>query len=67
MVRIENEHEIDQFFDYIPAKNSVLNIDLDFFSDDLARIPEAKKLAVISYFFPLVKHVTIATSPFFIE
>jgi len=44
IIRIENEFQMDAYMDYIPPKNTILNIDLDIFSNELDHIPDAKKL-----------------------
>jgi hypothetical protein len=67
MIRIENEYQIDEYMDYIPSKNSILNLDLDIFAPELDHIPSEKKIKVIKNLLKRVKYVTIATSPFFIE
>jgi UPF0489 domain len=67
MIRIENEYQIDQYMDYIPSENSVLNLDLDIFAPELDHIPDAKKIAIIKKLMKQVQYVTIATSPYFIE
>ena len=67
MIRIENEYQIDEYIDYIPSENSVLNLDLDIFAPELDHIPEEKKIQVIKNLLKRVKYITIATSPYFIE
>lgn len=67
IIRIENEFQIDENLDYIPEKNSVLNLDLDIFSPDLAHIPREKFFKIIIHLITKVKFVTIATSPYFID
>lgn len=67
MIRIENEYQIDEYMDYIPSMNSVLNLDLDIFAPELDHISEDKKISVIKKLMKQVKYVTIATSPYFIE
>lgn len=67
IIRIENEFQIDKNLDYIPEKNSVLNLDLDIFSPDLAHIPREKIFKIIIHLITKVKFVTIATSPYFID
>ena len=67
MIRIENEYQIDQYMDYSPSENSVLNLDLDIFAPELDHIPEEKKIQIIKNLLGKVKYVTIATSPYFIE
>ncbi len=67
MIRIENEYQIDEYMDYIPSENSVLNLDLDIFAPELDHIPEEKKIQVIKNLLKRVKYITIATSPYFIE
>jgi hypothetical protein len=53
--------------DYIPSKNSILNLDLDIFAPELNHIPEDKKIKIIKNLLKQVKYITIATSPYFIE
>ncbi|MBB1553883.1 UPF0489 family protein [Candidatus Gracilibacteria bacterium] len=67
MIRIENEFQLDENLNYTPSKNSVLNLDLDFFSPDLDHINENKKIACVKNLLKKVKYVTICTSPYFIE
>ena len=49
------------------SKNSILNLDLDFFSEDLDDIDFELKKEVILHFALQVSCITIASSPFFIE
>ena len=67
MIRIENEFELDTYMKYTPAKNSVLNLDLDFFAPEMDFISEKKKIQLIQNLLPKVKCITIATSPYFID
>lgn len=67
MIRIENESEMDSYMNYIPPKNTILNLDLDIFAPELDFIPEEKKLKIIRNLLREVDYVTIATSPFFIN
>ena len=67
MIRIENEYQIDEYTDYIPSENSILNLDLDIFAPELDHIRDEKKIAIIQRLMKQVKYVTIATSPYFIE
>ncbi len=67
MIRIENEHEIDAYMDYIPPGNTILNLDLDIFAPELDYIDEEKKMKVIRNLLKKCHFVTIATSPFFID
>ena len=67
MIRIENEYELDTYMNYTPAKNSVLNLDLDFFAPEMDFMSEKKKIQVIQNLLPKVKCITIATSPYFID
>jgi hypothetical protein len=67
MIRIENEFELDTHLHYTPHKNSVLNLDLDFFSPEMDFINENKKISFIRNLIPQVRYITIATSPFFIN
>lgn len=67
MIRIENAWEVEKYIDYTPSANSVLNIDLDFFSPEMDFIDHEMKLRCIRNLLPQVKCVTIATSPFFID
>lgn len=67
MIRIENEYQIDRFIDYIPHKNSILNLDLDIFAPELDHIEKEKKIRLIQNLLKKVQYVTIATSPFFID
>ncbi len=67
MIRIENEHEIDAYIDYIPPRNALLNLDLDIFAPELDYIDEEKKMKLIKNLLKRCRFVTIATSPFFID
>ncbi len=67
MIRIENEYQIDENLDYTPSENSVLNLDLDIFSPDLAHIPKEKTIRLVKNLLKKVKYVTICTSPYFID
>lgn len=67
MIRIENEFQIDENMDFIPSENSVLNLDLDIFSPEMAHIPPLKTINLIKNLLKRVKYVTICTSPYFIE
>ncbi len=67
MIRIENEFELDEYMTYIPQKNSVLNLDMDFFAPEMNFIDENKKIECIRNLIPQVSYITIATSPFFID
>ncbi len=67
MIRIENEFQIDEYMNYMPPQNSVLNLDLDIFAHELDHIPETKKIQLIKNLLKKVKYTTIATSPYFIE
>ncbi len=67
MIRIENEHELSQCMDYRVPKNSILNLDLDFFAPEMDFIEEWKKLQCIRNILPHVRLITIATSPYFID
>lgn len=75
VIFVLSETEIDEF-DFgrleamasgAPARNLILDIDLDFFAPELDYIGNEKKLALIKRLLPLAKVVTFATSPFFIE
>ncbi len=67
MIRIENEYQIDAYMDYVPRKNTVLNIDLDIFAPELDHIDEWKKVKLIQNLLKKCTFVTIATSPYFID
>jgi len=67
IIRIENEFQMDAYMNYTPPENSVLNLDLDIFSDELEHIPEEKKMKCIKNLLKHVTFVTIATSPYFID
>jgi UPF0489 domain len=67
MIRIENEYQIDEYMDYTPSVNSILNLDLDIFAPELDHIGDEKKIAITKNLMKQVKYVTIATSPYFIE
>ena len=67
VIRIENDHELDAYMDYTPSANSILNLDLDFFSPEMSFIDEEKKIRCIRNLLAKVQCVTIATSPYFID
>lgn len=67
MIRIENEAEIEEYMDYSPSRNTVLNLDLDIFAPELDFIREEKKIQLIRNLLQKVDYVTIATSPYFID
>ena len=67
MIRIENEFQIDEYMNYTPPKNTILNIDIDIFAPELDHIPDEKKIQIIKNLLKRVKYVTIATSPYFID
>ncbi|MDD2694265.1 MAG: UPF0489 family protein [Candidatus Gracilibacteria bacterium] len=67
MIRIENETEIEEYMDYSPSGNTVLNLDLDIFAPELDFIREEKKMQLIRNLLQKVDCVTIATSPYFID
>lgn len=43
-IRIENEYQVDEYMNYKPSPNSILNIDLDFFSPEMNFIQYEKKM-----------------------
>lgn len=67
IVRIENEYQVDQYTEYVPPQNSILNIDLDFFAPEMAFIEYEKKMRIIKNIIPHVRCITFATSPYFID
>ena len=67
ITRIENEYQLDEYMGYSPSENSILNLDLDFFSPEMDFISEKKKLRLIRNLLRKVKCITIATSPYFID
>ena len=67
VIRIENDYELDAYMDYTPSRNSILNLDLDFFSPEMSFIDEEKKIRCIRNLLAKVQCVTIATSPYFID
>lgn len=66
MIRIENEYQIDENQGKQFWKNIILNIDLDFFSEELSHIDRRKKITFIQSLLPQADYITIATSPYFI-
>ena len=52
---------------FVPKKNKILNIDLDFFAPELSYIDFEKSKAFIAAHLPTTSLITIATSPFFID
>lgn len=66
MVRIEGEQDLIREQSRVIPKNSILNLDLDFFSDELDDIDFEFKKRVVLHFAKQVSYITIATSPFFI-
>lgn len=67
MIRIENEYQLDEYINYRPSGNTILNIDLDFFAPEMDFINFDKKIKLIKNIIPYVNCITIATSPYFIE
>ena len=67
ITRIENEYQLDEYMGYSPSENSILNLDLDFFSPEMDFISEKKKIKIIQNLLPKVRCVSIATSPYFID
>lgn len=67
VIRIENEYQIDEYIEYNPQENTILNIDIDIFAPELDHIPKWKKIQIIKNLLKKVKYVTIATSPYFID
>jgi UPF0489 domain len=67
MIRIENDFQVDEYMEYLPWENTVLNIDLDFFAPEMEFIDDEKKYRLIRHLMTKVSCITIATSPFFID
>ncbi len=67
IIRIENEYQVEEYMNYTPRKNSILNLDLDFFAEELDFIDFEKKIRLITHLLPQVRCITIATSPYFID
>ncbi len=67
ILRIENEYQVDEYKNYKPSHNSILNIDLDFFSPEMDFIHYEKKMRIIQNIIPHVRCITFATSPYFID
>ena len=67
MHRIENNYQVDAMLNYTPSRNTILNIDLDFFAPEMSFIDNTKKIQLIRNLLPQVQCVTIATSPYFME
>lgn len=67
IIRVENEYQMDAILTSPIPEKSILNLDLDIFSPELAHIPRKKILDTISWVLAHVTFVTIATSPFFID
>lgn len=67
ILRIENEYQVDEYKNYKPFHNSILNIDLDFFSPEMEFIQYEKKMQMIQNIIPHVRCITFATSPYFID
>lgn len=66
MIRIEGEQDLLREESRVVPKNSILNLDLDFFADELDDIDFEFKKRVVLHFAKQVSCITIATSPFFI-
>lgn len=66
MVRIEGEQDLIRESGRIVPKNSILNLDLDFFAEELDDIDFGLKKRVISHFANQVSLITVSTSPFFV-
>ena len=67
LIRIENEYQFEQYETYTPQENSILNLYLDIFSEELDFIPEYIKVSVTKRLLKRNKYATIATSPYFID
>jgi hypothetical protein len=66
MIRIEGEQDLIRESGRIVPKNSILNLDLDFFAEELDDIDFELKKRVIFHFAKQVSLITVSTSPFFI-
>lgn len=66
MIRIEGEQDMLREGNRILPKNVILNLDLDFFAEELDDIDFEFKKSIILHFAKQAQVITIATSPFFI-
>lgn len=66
MIRIEGEQDLMREANRVLPKNVILNLDLDFFAEELDDIAFEFKKRVILHFAKQAQVITISTSPFFI-
>lgn len=65
---IDSQTSMDEFnFAALPPHNIIVDIDLDFFSEDMSYIPHEQKVTFTRECLKQADAVTVATSPFFIE
>jgi len=67
IMRIEGEYDIDQALQKSYPTEYILNLDMDFFSEELDYIDYEKKKACITHFAKHARLITIATSPGFMD
>mgnify|MGYP003611528846 CR=1 FL=1 len=67
VIRIEGEQDLLEKWNRIFSSLFFLNIDLDFFADELDDIDFSLKKRVIHHYLAQKPFVTVATSPFFIS
>jgi len=66
IVRIEGEQDLIRESNRMLSNDVILNLDLDFFAEELDDIDFEFKKQVILHFAKQAKVITMATSPFFI-
>ncbi|MBD3328241.1 hypothetical protein GF340_02960 [Candidatus Peregrinibacteria bacterium] len=65
---IDSEKSLSEFADQeIDWSNTILDLDLDFFSEEMDYISSEKKVAFIKKCYSKTQLATLATSPFFID
>lgn len=64
---IDSKYKMEEFKDYSYNREYILDLDLDFFSNEMDYIDEVEKIALIRRLIKDASLVLIATSPYFIE
>lgn len=64
LISITSEHELDAAD---PQNPFILNIDLDFWAEEMNYIPEEKSISIIKPWILKADMITFATSPFFVD
>lgn len=67
IIQVQSEWQLEDLINYKKNNSTILNLDLDFFSDEMDYIPYNKKKEIIRKISLNCQLITIATSPFFIN